>query len=147
VIDQQITLNRDESEQFAKTLATQLTKPCAVLLSGDLGAGKTQFVRWLVVALGESDAASPTFAIHHRYGSIDHLDLYRLTSDADLESTGFWDLLTTSDALLLVEWADRLPESIWPESWLRVFVNLQVGRSAEERVVSVRFKRPGSKSE
>ncbi len=110
-----------EAEKWAKDLALTFKRPCVVLLDGDLGAGKTQFVRWFVEALGGSEASSPTFAIHQTYrlkdASIDHLDLYRLEGVQDLESTGFWDLLKQDYPLIFVEWAGRLPSNVWPKHW------------------------------
>jgi len=83
-----------------------------------MGAGKTQIVRWFLTQLGVTEVASPTFAVHHQYaspgGPVDHVDLYRVESDEDLESTGFWDLIREPQTLVFVEWADRLPEDAWP---------------------------------
>ena len=115
-----------EGREWTKTFAHTLRRPTVVLLDGPLGSGKTQFVKWCVVELGggERDVVSPTFAIHQSYactaGAVDHLDLYRLTSDVDLESTGFWDLLREPKALLFIEWAARLPDSVFPQSFTRV---------------------------
>jgi tRNA threonylcarbamoyladenosine biosynthesis protein TsaE len=116
-----------------------------------MGAGKTQFVRWFLEASRIEGAASPTFAVHHRYdapaGPVDHLDLYRVGSDDELESSGFWDLVEADrrDALLFVEWADRLPEGIWPPEWHRVRLNLSVPASGgESRVVEIETIPPSS---
>lgn len=110
-----------EAEAWAKDLAATFKRPCVVLLDGEMGAGKTQFVRWFVEALGGGEANSPTFAIHQTYktksGSVDHLDLYRLENIQDLESTGFWDLMKQDTPLIFVEWAGRLPSNVWPRSW------------------------------
>jgi len=84
-------------------------------LLGDLGAGKTLFVKGLAQGLGLDPASvtSPTFVIASEYRTptgvrLAHVDLYRLTSDAELEATGFLDLLAPG-AVVAVEWADRLP--------------------------------------
>lgn len=124
--------DKDATEKWIKSLAKDLTRPCVLLLDGDLGAGKTQTVRWLVEALGGEQATSPTFAFHHAYstpsGVVDHVDLYRLTGDSDLESTGFWDLLKNEKCFLIVEWASRLPTDVWPEPWRKI--TLRISRSA-----------------
>lgn len=121
---------REQTRKWVHTFTKQLKRPCVVLLSGDLGAGKTQLVKWFLEELQVQGASSPTFAIHQQHdgagGLVDHVDLYRLKSDADLESSGFWDLLAQSQALLFVEWADRLPDSIWPEHWTKVTLDLRV---------------------
>lgn len=133
------------AEKWAVNFARSLKRPSVVLLDGDLGAGKTQFVRWMSEALGAKDVSSPTFALHHRYqvkdGVIDHFDLYRLKSDADLESTGFWDFLKEEGALVFVEWGQRLPESVWPEKWQVVKMHLDVGHDQARRL-SLEIKRP-----
>jgi tRNA threonylcarbamoyladenosine biosynthesis protein TsaE len=133
------------SEKWAMAFARSLKRPTVVLLDGDLGAGKTQFVRWMSEALGAKDASSPTFALHHRYdaadGAIDHFDLYRLKSDADLESTGFWDFLKEERALFFIEWGQRLPDSVWPEKWTVVKMRLDVVKEQARRL-SVEIMRP-----
>ena len=94
-----------------------------------MGAGKTQFARWILKELGSTEAASPTFAIHHRYTTkfldVDHFDLYRVRSDDDLESTGFWDILAASDNLVIVEWSDRLPREAYPKNRRQIFINIE----------------------
>src|SRR4051812_30752387 len=101
--------DRSEAERWVRGFAVTLKRPCAILLSGDLGAGKTQFVRWFLQELGAGEASSPTFAVHNEYtgpsGVIDHVDLYRVRSDADLEATGFWELFQQENGLVFVEWA------------------------------------------
>ena len=135
-----------ETEIWAKSLTLNFTRPCVVLLSGGLGAGKTQVVRWLMDALGVLGASSPTFAIHQEYmsgsGAIDHVDLYRLKSDEDLESSGFWDLFRQPSGLVIVEWADRLPENVWPVGWKRIFVTISKSGDGEERNVTLKVLDP-----
>lgn len=86
-------------------------------------------------SLTSSVVSSPTFGIHNRYdtpsGYIDHVDLYRLDSDSDLESTGFWDLFQTSD-FVVVEWSDRLPISVWPASWQKVRLKISSHHSSSD---------------
>ena len=131
----------EATRAWAHALARELRRPAVVRLEGDLGAGKTQIVRWLLEAAQVLEVASPTFAIHHVYptaeGDIDHIDLYRLQSDDDLESTGFWDLLQQPNALVLVEWADRLPDDVWPTS-LKTNVRVHIEKTgAESRRLTV----------
>ncbi len=117
-----------ETEQWAKELAKTFNRPCLVLLNGDLGAGKTQLVRWFVEALGGTVASSPTFAIHQSYespgGNVDHVDLYRLESAADLDSAGVWDLLAQPNALIFIEWAERIPNEMWPKNFKQVRIRV-----------------------
>ena len=124
----------DEGEKWAREFASSLRRPTLVLLDGDLGAGKTQFVRWCVAALGGGEASSPTFAIHQTYaapkGSIDHVDLYRLENAADFESAGLWDLLKEPDTLIFVEWASLVPHSLWPKD--RPIVHIRILKGEDQ---------------
>src|SRR5690349_14433977 len=91
----QMTL--EEVEALAAKLATSLVPPRVIALSGDLGAGKTTFVRAFVQALPHGDKArvkSPTFALHHEYATepvCHHMDLYRLTHGDQLDDLGLRD--------------------------------------------------------
>ncbi|MDR0454355.1 MAG: tRNA (adenosine(37)-N6)-threonylcarbamoyltransferase complex ATPase subunit type 1 TsaE [Deferribacteraceae bacterium] len=81
-----------------------------ILLTGELGSGKTTLVRGITRLLGIPDiVSSPTFSIHNTYSAegirILHTDLYRLRSVTELEQTGFFELLEFSD-YAFIEWAD-----------------------------------------
>ena len=109
----------------------------AVALVGPLGAGKTLFVRGLAEGLGHPGelVTSPTYVICQEYRSpgvpvLAHLDLYRIASEAELEGTGFLDLLAPG-VVLAVEWADRLPE-VLPEE--RIEVGFEPLGARERRV-------------
>lgn len=89
---------------FAKQLATSLPKGSVIALSGDLGAGKTTFVKGICGA-----ATSPTFTLIHEYpGPVYHIDLYRLDTPDQALAIGIEDYLN-SDGLTLIEWAERIP--------------------------------------
>ena len=100
--------------RIARDLATALEQaPAAVLLYGDLGAGKTAFVRGLVEGAGgcPDEVSSPTFVLMQEYPGrrlVHHVDLYRLGGDdvADLEP--LLDEMLAGDAIVAIEWADRL---------------------------------------
>jgi tRNA threonylcarbamoyladenosine biosynthesis protein TsaE len=88
-----------------------------VLLSGELGAGKTAFVRGLARGLGAdpADVASPTFVLLTAYPgrlTLHHADLYRLRGDGDEADIGLEEL-PGPDGVLAVEWAERLPRVPW----------------------------------
>jgi len=136
-----------ETQAWARTLVIELDRPCVVLLSGDLGAGKTQLVRWVLAELGVIETMSPTCSIYHRYqsavGLVDHADLYRLKSTEDLESSGFWDLLLEPKGLLFVEWADRLATDVWPRHWKLVQVQIfKEQPETEARRLELKIKLP-----
>ncbi len=129
--------NHKETQQWVHGFLKELSRPCVVLLSGDLGAGKTQIAKWFLEGMGVTTASSPTFAIHQQYetlqGLVDHVDLYRMESDVDLESSGFWDLFLNPQGLVFVEWADRLPESVWPKDWKKISLAIKIESESVRR--------------
>ena len=111
-----------ETENTATALAKNIHAPAIIFLEGELGAGKTTFVRGFLRGLGFSGAVkSPTFTLIETYvlknQSIIHMDLYRLKSVEELEALGFRDYFT-EDNIVLIEWASRV-EKILPQPTLR----------------------------
>jgi tRNA threonylcarbamoyladenosine biosynthesis protein TsaE len=87
-----------------------------VALVGDLGAGKTEFVKGLAVGLGSpATVTSPTFTLIHQYMGgrlpLYHMDFYRLTAAVELDEIGFDDYLS-EPGICAIEWANRFPERI-----------------------------------
>jgi tRNA threonylcarbamoyladenosine biosynthesis protein TsaE len=113
-----------DTMRIARDLVTALERaPSAVLLYGDLGAGKTAFVRGLVEGAGgcPDEVSSPTFVLMQEYPGrrlVHHVDLYRLGGEdvADLEP--LLDEMLAGDAIVAIEWADRLRSL--PETAVRV---------------------------
>jgi tRNA threonylcarbamoyladenosine biosynthesis protein TsaE len=107
-------------------------------LRGELGSGKTTFVKGVALGLGiEEEVCSPTFAIQHRYAGVlplSHVDLYRLSNSGELRDLDH-DLLFPGDAAAVVEWADRFPGAL-PPCGLKVCFHHQ---SAGERAIELRF--------
>lgn len=122
------TLNGpDELAAFATELKTHFQPKTVLLLEGEVGSGKTETVKALARLSGWKEVSSPSFAIHQQYHAIDgtsadHLDLYRLESEDDLESTGFWDLFSEPRGLIIIEWADRLNSDYLPPDWFKLRV-------------------------
>ncbi|HEX4923415.1 MAG TPA: tRNA (adenosine(37)-N6)-threonylcarbamoyltransferase complex ATPase subunit type 1 TsaE [Bdellovibrionales bacterium] len=131
--------NETEFKELAARLARQMRAPLILLLNGPMGAGKTLWVRSTVETLGGKWVSSPSFAVIQRYavdhGTIDHVDLFRLKNDRDLESTGFWDLLDDRKTMIFVEWADRLPQDVWPPTFNLWSVSIEIKGAG--RVVTV----------
>jgi tRNA threonylcarbamoyladenosine biosynthesis protein TsaE len=106
------TNSEQETFDLAKTLAPHLKPGTFVLLHGDLGAGKTVFVRGLAAGLGvdPDNVTSPTFVLVQQYdGSIPllHADLYRLDNGAAVDDLGLEEI--GSGGVVAVEWAERMP--------------------------------------
>ena len=125
------TLHRaDATEQAGADLAAGLEPGAVVLVSGDLGAGKTTFVRGALRALGVTGpVTSPTFVVGHAYegaaGPVSHLDLYRLAGMGD-EDPGLLDPFFAPDAIAFVEWPEHGPGA-WPEERVTHRVHLAHG--------------------
>jgi tRNA threonylcarbamoyladenosine biosynthesis protein TsaE len=111
----ELTRSEEETHTLARQLAATLEAGDVVLLSGNLGAGKTAFVRGLAAGLGidPREVSSPTFTLIHEYRggrlTLYHVDLYRLdqaaTTDLGLEEMG------VADGVLAIEWPERLSHS------------------------------------
>ena len=101
----------EQTEAAGAALAAELSPGDVVLITGDLGAGKTTFVRGALRALGVTDrVTSPTFVVGHLYdgaaGPVAHLDLYRLGS-LDAEDPGLLDPYFGEGTVTFVEWPER----------------------------------------
>ena len=103
-----IELSESQIAALAATLAAALRPGDIVALSGDLGAGKTTFARAVIGALGwEGEVPSPTFTLVQPYDTdpeVWHVDLYRLDDPREADALGLFE----TDAVLLVEWPERL---------------------------------------
>jgi tRNA threonylcarbamoyladenosine biosynthesis protein TsaE len=129
-----VTGSEAETMAVASGFAGTLKAGDVVLLSGDLGAGKTAFVRGLAAGLGidPAEVSSPTFTIVHEYRggrlTLYHADLYRLdrtaTEDIGLEEMG------VRDGVLAIEWPDRLVHAL-PNARA---VTLEVAGESERRI-------------
>jgi len=109
------THSEADTAAVGRDLARALTRGAAVLVSGDLGAGKTAFVRGLAEGLGidPADVTSPTFTLIQEYRSgrvpLFHVDLYRLNDAREIEELG---LEMADEGVLAIEWAEKLPRAI-----------------------------------
>lgn len=115
-----------DTESFAEELSKSLSGGEVIAFSGNLGMGKTCFVRGLARGLGFSgDVTSPTFAIINEYigGRLPlyHFDMYRVTGWDDLYSTGYFEY-SESGGVLAVEWSENI-EAALPEDAIRVEIS------------------------
>ena len=139
-----------QTEQVAVDLARTLSAGDCIALEGELGAGKTQFVRGLLRGLGGDPRAvsSPTYVLLHIYDSaaddadrqrlpLFHLDAYRVGGEEELEAIGFAELLEQG-GVVVVEWASRVSRSL-PARHIQVDITSQ-GES--DRLIVIRRPEP-----
>lgn len=122
------------SKELQKILAPQTV----ILLEGELGAGKTELVKSLLKQMGYVDTSSPTFSIINEYTTIPrvyHVDLYRLKDNEDIESTGLWDLFAEKEALIIIEWSQRLQKSEIPRRWKTISVTISTTISNDRKII------------
>jgi tRNA threonylcarbamoyladenosine biosynthesis protein TsaE len=112
-----------ETEQFGRDFAQQLEKGCALALKGELGAGKTEFVKGIAAGLvSTAQVTSPTFTLIHEYSGgrlpIYHFDFFRIEDRQSAERLGLDDYFF-GDGVSVIEWADKFPDLI-PEgaTWI-----------------------------
>jgi len=136
-------VNADETANLAAQIATRLTPGDVILLTGDVGAGKTHFARSLIQSVLDApeDIPSPTFTLVQTYdtkiGDVWHADLYRLTSVFEIEELGLIDAFDT--AICLVEWPDRLGP-LTPANALHIAMH--PGESDDARHLTMRWQDP-----
>ena len=125
-----------EAERIGAAIGAALAPGDVVLLSGDLGAGKTTLARAMLKARGlAGEAPSPTFAIVQPYGPpeidlpIAHVDLYRIEDSDELIELGLDDYLY--DGALLIEWPERLGSEGWPGA-----LSIRISGSGDARVLT-----------
>jgi tRNA threonylcarbamoyladenosine biosynthesis protein TsaE len=133
------TTGPDATERAGADLATRLRPGDVILVSGELGAGKTTFVRGALRALGISGpVTSPTFVVGHAYDGatapVSHLDLYRLAGMAD-EDPGLLEPFFAPDAIVFVEWPEHGPGA-WPPERVAHRVNL-AHAGGDQRTIEV----------
>jgi tRNA threonylcarbamoyladenosine biosynthesis protein TsaE len=116
-----ITHSVEETTNWGREFAKRLQAPMLVLLTGDLGTGKTSLTKGIVAGLGaaaEDDVTSPTFTLVHVYGKgsvkVVHGDLYRIENFHDFETLGMEEVFD-SPAIVILEWSERFPlKAPWP---------------------------------
>lgn len=111
--------------KLANILLNDSSLPNFIALRGDLGAGKTEFTRGFAsVASPGSSVKSPTYALVNEYKKgktpVFHFDIYRLSDEDDLYSTGYYDYLERG--ICLVEWFENIPECL-PDEYFEVIID------------------------
>lgn len=135
--------------QFAAAFAKTLRGKEVILLVGDLGSGKTTFVRGLAKALGvKQKIKSPTFTVLNLYklnnGTMKqrnnlrhlvHVDTYRLQGVRELEDIGIGDWLGSKDSIVVVEWGEKLKSALRKKKYIEI--KFQHGQKEGDRKITV----------
>ena len=116
-----VSHSAEETIELGRSIARRLKPPVLVLLSGELGSGKTTLSKGIISGLGaarEEDVTSPTFTlvhVFHNHCKVYHVDLYRVEQSADIESLALEDALS-EPAVVLIEWPERFSlRTDWPK--------------------------------
>ena len=133
-----ISRSPEDTEALGAALAGHLAEGAVVAFTGDLGAGKTAFVRGLARGLGISEAVtSPTFTIVNEYGGgrlpLFHFDMYRLGSADELFDIGWEDYLARG-GVCAVEWSENVADAL---DGTAVRVDIRTGAGAQERYITI----------
>jgi tRNA threonylcarbamoyladenosine biosynthesis protein TsaE len=127
-----------DTAAFAHATALSLTRGSVLALVGELGAGKTQFVKGLAAGLGHTgEVTSPTFTLVHEYHGgrlpLYHFDFYRLERPDEALQLGLDEYLT-GDGICVIEWADKFPDLLPPTArWLHFAITGDRERTITER--------------
>ncbi len=137
-----VTTSPEETEAFGRTVAREIAGrplPTFIALYGDLGVGKTAFVRGLSSVLTpDAGVRSPTFALVNEYRgkpySIFHFDMYRITDEDELYAIGFDDYL--GRGICVTEWSENIEYAL-PESYLKIVIEkTDPSRPDERRILT-----------
>ena len=132
-----ITRDERETEEAGAELARELPDGAVVAMYGELGAGKTAFVRGMARGMGiDCRVSSPTFTIVNEYEgerTLIHFDMYRLGSADELWGIG-WDDYLARGAVCAVEWSENIADALEEDA---VRVDIRRGASDQERVITI----------
>ena len=142
------TNSTKETIDLGSALVNYLEPGDVILLDGDLGAGKTHFVKGLAKGLNiTADVSSPTFAILNNYPKTDpaglpidqlnHFDVYRVHDEDEILDLGFEETIY-SDDISVIEWSSLIP-GILPEDNLKVLI--RHGASPDERIIEINWSK------
>ena len=135
-----ISHNEEETKKIATTLASKLKTGDIVVLSGDLGSGKTKFTEGFLSFWNlQDEISSPTFTIVNEYDSgrlkLNHFDVYRVSDPDEIYAIGFDDYIF-SDAVSIIEWANYI-EDILPKEYLHIHIEKNLDNGENFRTITL----------
>lgn len=132
-----VTQSPEETIKLGENLGKIISPPLIVALYGELGSGKTTFLKGVARGLGVEKIRSPSFIMITRYKGkypIIHVDLYRLDSGEELVPLGLKDMLYDETSVVFIEWAERA-ESLLPSSRISVKISHLNGETSREIII------------
>lgn len=129
--EKHITNSEIETYELGNRFASKLQEGDTVALYGDLGAGKTQFIKGICSYFKVNEIVnSPTFTIINQYSAkkngsqipIYHIDLYRINNTKELEEIGFVECLQSGDAIKLIEWSEKAGDKLFNVNYKIKFI-------------------------
>ena len=135
-----IVCSEEETIDLAYSFADILKSGDVIVLNGNLGAGKTFFVRNVVKKFGIENVCSPTFAIVNEYinsNKIYHFDFYRINNSSELFDIGYYDYLNDLEAITFIEWGNLIPE-VLPHK--RIEIDIQIENDFSRKFYFIRYE-------
>ena len=127
--------NEAETASLASDFMLSCKKGDRVVLNGDLGAGKTFFIKAALTSIGITNVNSPSFAIVNEYHNkfhICHFDFFRLKSSVELFDIGWQDYVNDDESIIFIEWGNRLP-SVLPSERIEISISILNGTERKFR--------------
>ncbi|RPI75479.1 MAG: tRNA (adenosine(37)-N6)-threonylcarbamoyltransferase complex ATPase subunit type 1 TsaE [Ignavibacteriales bacterium] len=118
--------SQDETKMLATSFADNIDSVRTVVLNGELGSGKTFFVKQACSTWGIANVTSPSFAIVNNYKNskpVYHFDFYRIKSRAELFDIGYNDYLNDNESVIFIEWGNLIPEVLPTE---RIEIQIEI---------------------
>ena len=118
------SLSESETSIIAKEFAASLKNGMIIILNGELGAGKTFFIKQVLKQFNVTNANSPTFAIVNEYAgdkTFYHFDFYRINNESELHNIGIDDYFSDEGSIIFIEWGNLFPD-ILPQK--RIEINI-----------------------
>lgn len=132
-----ISNSEQDTFELAKKIAADLRPGDVVALYGEMGTGKTAFVKGLAKGLCyDGEVTSPTFSLINEYQGrckLYHFDMFRVFTQDSLYSTGFYDYLD-GDGILAVEWSENIRDEL-PD--IRIDIRFEYGKNENERLITI----------
>ena len=126
-----ISKSVNDTEELGRKISALLKGTEVIAMFGDLGAGKTAFTRGIASGLGfENGVSSPTFAIVNEYNAkfnIYHFDMYRILSEDDLYSVGYYDYL--DNGVIIIEWSENIEYALDDDA-----IRITIRKSEDENI-------------